>query len=54
MLEQCNAIVQQRLNIVKKKVEHSNITEKNMSCFRPHLCTLFRLNWAKQAHGTMR
>ena len=23
-------------------------------CFRPPLCTLFRLNWAKQALGTMR
>ena len=25
-----------------------------LCCFRPHFCTLFRLNLAKQAQGTMR
>ena len=27
---------------------------KKLWCFRPLLCTLFRLNWAKQTPGIMR
>ena len=28
--------------------------EMKKRCFRPLLCTLFRLNWAKQTPGIMR
>ena len=33
---------------------HISLGKWNEYCFRPPLCALFRLNWAKQTQGTMR
>ena len=43
---------------VDREDEHHNVIEgawkKKWWCFRPLLCTLFRLNWAKQTPGILR
>ena len=34
--------------------KYQTLTKIKCCCFRPPLCTLFRLNWVKQTPGTMR
>ena len=42
-----------REKLTKSEIR-SSWKNENDGCFRPPLCTLFRLNWAKQTPGIMR